>query len=97
MNFKSLLLILGMLIGTPAYAEAKQIKIGVNGMVCAFCAQGITKKFGSEAAIQTIDVDLSDKLVTLTLKDKQDIEDTKINQILKDAGYTVTKIDRVPQ
>jgi copper chaperone CopZ len=72
----------------------KIIKVGVNGMVCDFCADGIKKNFGKEKAISKIDVNLSDKLVTLTLNAGQDIDDKKISEVLKGAGYEVVAINR---
>lgn len=73
---------------------AKTIDVHVKGMVCGFCAQGITKKFKEISDIQTIDVSLEKKIVTLVTKEKSDIKDDEINKILKDAGYNVEKIDR---
>jgi mercuric ion binding protein len=77
-----------------ALAEGTEVKVKVNGMVCGFCAQGITKKFKSEASVQAVDVRLGDKLVKLNLKSNQDISDARINQILSDSGYNVEKIER---
>ena len=58
-----------------AFAVEKNITINVKGMVCAFCAQGITKKFNSEPAISKVDVSLEKKIVNLSLKEGQDIPD----------------------
>src|SRR4051812_6387048 len=77
-----------------AWATPHQINVKVKGMVCAFCAQGITKKFSSEPAVGHVDVSLENHRVTLGLKDNQTLEDAKINQLLQDAGYTVEKIER---
>ena len=63
-------------------------------MVCGFCAQGITKKFKAEASVAKVDVSLETKLVTIDLKDNQDLGDNKIETILKDAGYNIEKIER---
>ena len=75
-------------------AQAGDIKISVKGMVCGFCAQGITKKFKAEPAVAKVDVSLETKLVTLSLKDGLDEPDDKIESILKEAGYNVEKITR---
>ena len=76
------------------FAAEKNVTVSVKGMVCAFCAQGITKKFNSEPALSKVDVSLEKKVVKLSLKDGQDIPDTKIEGILKDSGFTVEKISR---
>lgn len=88
------LLIVGSLISQISFASGNEIRIGVNGMVCGFCAQGITKKFKAEPAIDKVDVKLSDKAVILTTKDSQDISDERIKEILTNSGYNVEKIER---
>jgi len=86
--------ILLFLASPMALASAHEIDVGVNGMVCAFCAQGITKKFSKEPAVEKVKVSLEDKLVALRLKDGKDISNERITTILKDAGYSVSKIER---
>lgn len=75
-------------------AQAKTVEVHVNGMVCAFCGQGITKKFNARPEVEKVDVSLKDKVVKLNLKDKADIGDDEIRSILKDSGYQVEKIER---
>ncbi len=85
---------LGVASANAAFAVGSEINVKVNGMVCGFCAQGITKKFSSEASVQSVDVKLSDKRVKLILKDDQNISDGRIKELLSDAGYNVEKIER---
>lgn len=73
---------------------AGEVYVTVNGMVCGFCAQGIEKKFKAEKSLDKIHVDLANKFVHLVLKDKLDIPDSKINQIITESGFTVEKIER---
>lgn len=63
------------------------IKVGVKGMVCAFCAQGIEKKFMSQKEVSKVVVSLENKFVKLIFKDGQTLSKEKIAEILKDAGY----------
>jgi len=76
---------------------AETIKVKVNGMVCPFCAQGITKKLKAEESIesQSIDVKLEDHLVTL--KTKSDLSDEKLSKLIKDSGYEVQSIERIKE
>ena len=39
-----------LLIFSSAAFAASEVNVAVNGMVCGFCAQGISKKFLKEAA-----------------------------------------------
>lgn len=83
--------ILAMLVSFGAMAGEK-IDVTVKGMVCAFCSQGITKKF-KEENVKSVNVDLEKHLVSIELNDNQKLEHSKIEQILKDSGYGVEKIE----
>jgi copper chaperone CopZ len=66
---------------------ATEIKVGVKGMVCAFCAQGIEKKFNAQNEIANVKVSLENKWVILKFKEGKKLSNEKIAEILKDAGY----------
>lgn len=73
---------------TPSVAvEAQEIKVGVNGMVCAFCAQGIEKNFKALPEISSVEVSLENKFVKLKFKEGKSLSKTTISEVLKDAGY----------
>jgi mercuric ion binding protein len=91
---RNVVLAVAMFLPSLSFAVGKEIKVSVKGMVCGFCAQGIEKKFKTEEAIKKIDVSLENKLVTLELKEGKDIENGKIEKILKSAGYNVENIER---
>lgn len=74
-------------VSAPAIAASNEIKVGVKGMVCAFCAQGIEKKFKAQKEVSKVEVSLENKFVKLTFKDGQTLSKEKISEILKDAGY----------
>ncbi len=73
---------------------AGQIHVGVNGMVCAFCANGIEKTFKKEASVEKVDVDLEKKIVSITTKKDKDISDDHLKELITKAGYTITTIHR---
>ncbi len=79
---------------TSAPALAASAKVSVNGMVCAFCAQGIKKKFSAKPAVEKVDVNLESKVVSLEFKKDQKLSDEEITKEIKDAGYAVVKIER---
>lgn len=84
---------LAFLFSISAFAEGAKVK--VDGMVCAFCAQGIKKKFSENAAVEHCEVDLDKKEVSLTFKKGQKMSDDQIKNTIKDAGYTIHRLDRV--
>ena len=90
----SKLIIAAVIFFGPLTAAAKDISISVNGMVCGFCAQGIEKKFKALPQVKSVEVSLEKKLVKVVTKDNQDIDDAKINEILREAGYNIDKISR---
>lgn len=78
----------------PNLALAETIKATVNGLVCSFCATGIEKTFKKEPAVESVKVDLDNKLVTINTKADQKLDDATITKLVQDAGYTVTNISR---
>ena len=77
-----------------AALQAKTITINVDGLVCAFCAQGIEKKMKAQSATDKVFVSLEKKVVAVSLKDGQDITDDKLKSEITDAGYVVKGISR---
>lgn len=75
-----------VLVSSVSFA-GETLTVGVNGMVCAFCAQGIEKQFKSQVEVEAVQVDLTKKYVKLTFKDGKSLSKDKIGTILKDAGY----------
>jgi mercuric ion binding protein len=86
---------LAMLLMSVAIASnATTIEMEVNGLVCAFCAQGIEKKLRAFPATSDVVVSLEERLVAVSTKDGQDITDDDLTRALTDAGYTVKSIHR---
>jgi copper chaperone CopZ len=82
------------LLAIAASSTAATIEMTVNGLVCAFCAQGIEKKLRRFPATAEVVVNLEHRLVAVSLKDGQDIPDADLRKALTDAGYTVKSIAR---
>jgi copper chaperone CopZ len=93
MKFAPRILIFLLLLGS-ASARAATIEMNVNGLVCAFCAQGIEKQLRRFPATADVVVSLEQKLVAVSLKDGQDIPDAELRRALTNAGYTVKAIER---
>jgi copper chaperone CopZ len=92
---KRLQLVLAVtLLAVASGTMAATIEITVNGLVCAFCAQGIEKKLKKFPATAQVIVSLEHRLVAVSLKDGQDIPDADLRKALTDAGYTVKAISR---
>lgn len=88
-------------VGTTVIAMSAQaataIKANVNGMVCAFCAQGIEKRLMKLGATKEVFVDLKKRVVAVEAKDGETLDIKLVTSEIVDAGYDVTKIEVVPQ
>lgn len=70
-----------------AQRQPQEVKVGVRGMVCAFCAQGIEKNFLKQPQVESIEVSLENKYIKLKFKEGQFMAKEKITEVLKEAGY----------
>lgn len=86
---KAMILACSLLISSMAFA-AETETVGVKGMVCSFCAQGITKKFKEQPEVNNVEVSLEKKYVKLTYNEGKKLSHEKIETLLKDAGYEVS-------
>jgi len=94
---KLVMLVMAISVLAATGAEAKTIRMEVNGLVCAFCAQGIEKKLRSMAPTKEVFVSLEKKIVAVSLKDGQDIPDATLKESLKDSGYDVVSVARTDE
>lgn len=91
---KNLGLILLAFFFSLSWAASKEVFVTVKGMVCSFCAQGITKKFSAQPSVKQVEVSLALGQVKITLKDNESLADDAIAKLLKDSGYSVDTIKR---
>jgi len=76
---------------------SESVKVTVNGMVCAFCAQGIEKRLSKLPATKAVFVDLKKKIVAVEAKEGQTLDGKTITAEITDAGYDVVKLETVQQ
>jgi copper chaperone CopZ len=76
---------------------ADTTKITVNGMVCAFCAQGIEKRLSQMPATKSVFVDLKSKIVAVESKDGMSLDKKAISHEITEAGYDVVKTEESKQ
>lgn len=81
------------LFSNSALAATQTLKATVNGMVCAFCAQGIEKKIRALSQTQDVYVNLKQRIVAVELKAGQALSNDTLKDLIKDAGYDVTAIE----
>lgn len=94
-HIKHALLALIMASATGTTWAATSLKATVNGMVCAFCAQGIEKRLSQLPATQAVYVDLKRKVVAVQAKAGQTLNEQTVRNEITDAGYDVTQLEVV--
>ena len=88
------LLLAALSFTSLANEEPRTIEMKVDGLVCAFCAQGISKKFRKMEATDDVFVSLENGLVAVALKPGKDLSDQDLRATLTDAGYSLKTIER---
>ena len=91
---KKYLLAVMLMLALTAAVSAETIRTKVNGMVCGFCATAIEKTFRKQPEVQAVNVDLNNKLVTVTTKEGQTLDDARLKKLITNSGYSVVSIDR---
>jgi copper chaperone CopZ len=82
-------IVVAALLALSTLASARTIEIEVNGLVCAFCAQGIEKTLRGFPATEDVFVSLEHRLVAIALKDGQTIDEATLKKAITDAGYAM--------
>jgi len=89
---KKLVIFLALIafLSAPLTALADKVKVRakVDGLSCPFCAYGIEKKIKKLEGVEEVSVDVKSGTVTVIYKDKKFFDNKRLNQALKDAGFT---------
>jgi cation transport ATPase len=81
---------------SPAAGDPGTIKFSVNGMVCAFCAQGIEKRLTKMPETGPLYINLAKKVVAVEPKPGMRIDVAKVKAEIVEAGYAVSAAQPVP-
>lgn len=71
-----------------------QVVLQVDGLSCPFCAYGLEKKLTKLEAVDQVEINVKEGRVIVTLKEGTSVSDDAVKKAVKDAGFTVRKIDR---
>ena len=94
---KKVILTLALLGFSLNSLAAQSLKATVNGMVCAFCAQGIEKRLSKMDATRAVFVDLKNKVVAVEAKPGKTLDQKAIAAEIADAGYDVVSFESSTQ
>ena len=88
------------LAGTAAQAQSPapaSLTLQVNGMVCAFCAQGIEKRLKAMPETGELFIDLRNKVVAVQPRPGQTLDAQRVASEVREAGYDVVASETVAQ
>lgn len=85
--------LLSLIAAQTSFADT--VKIKVDGMVCGFCAASIEKKMRADKATADVFVSLANKIVAVSEKPGQKLDEAKLKAGIADSGYEVKAIERV--
>lgn len=84
-----------VLVATTVLAAPPTYQLYVDGLSCPFCAYGIEKKLGALEGVQSIETHIKDGTVIVTMKDGVTLDETSAKQAVKEAGFSLRKLEQV--
>lgn len=89
-----------LVLACAAFGAAAQdggtVKLTINGMVCAFCAQGIEKRLVKMPETGPLYINLAQKVVAVEPRPGRTIDVAKVRSEITEAGYDVTAVEVLP-
>lgn len=100
MNFRALtqrmfLTLAIALMATSVLAAQPTYRLHVDGLSCPFCAYGLEKKLGEIDGVQSLETNIKDGTVTVTMKDGEPLSEAAAKQAVKAAGFSLRKLEPV--
>lgn len=68
--------------------------VKVNGMVCDFCAQSVTKVFTKNELVDAVDIDLDEGTIIFETIGCTQLDDDTIKEMVHYSGYDFVSIER---
>lgn len=90
-------LILIAVLGLVPAVSAREIVLSVEGLVCAFCANGIAATARRDAAIADVVVDLDNALARFVVKPNATLTADAAKKIIARAGFTASAVAVIDQ
>ncbi len=82
-----------ILVATGVLAAPVTYQLRVDGLSCPFCTYGIEKKLGALEGVQSIETNIKDGAVIITMKDGFTIDEAMAKRTVKKAGFSLHKLE----
>ncbi len=86
-------LLISAILVSPALSATGSRHIVLKGLVCSYCAQGLTKKLSTSPEVESIEVRLKSHDAVVKFKPGKALSDAVLTAAAKDSGLDVEKID----
>ncbi|MDO8370104.1 MAG: heavy metal-associated domain-containing protein [Candidatus Nitrotoga sp.] len=84
-----------ILVATGVLAAPVTYQLRVDGLSCPFCTYGIEKKLGALEGVQSIETNIKDGAVIITMKNGFTIDEAMAKKTVKEAGFSLRKFEPV--
>jgi len=84
-----------ILVATGVLATPVSYQLRVDGLSCPFCAYGIEKKLGALEGVQSVETNIKDGVVIVTMKNGVTLDETTAKKAVKEAGFSLRKLEPV--
>lgn len=75
-----------------AFAEIKEVEIGIDGLSCPFCVFGLKEQMKKIEAIDKLNINLKNSLASITLKESSLLNIKDFKNAVKKAGFSIREI-----
>ncbi len=88
MNKLFAILLLALTMTTFAHSETTVVEIDIQGMTCAFCADGLHSSLNKLEGVRQAEVSLKKSRARIELEPGQTLDLAAIKKAIVDAGFT---------
>jgi len=90
---KYLILITSLFLSSPNFAASNEVvEIGVTGLTCAFCVDGLNRNLKKLPGIDSANVSLKNNKARIKMKPGSPLDLPAIRSAITNAGFTPGKI-----
>jgi len=76
---------------------AEDVKVGVDGMTCPFCAGAVEKQVSKIPNVKNVDVSLAQAKIVVTFKDGSKADLAAVKKAIKEAGFTPRDLKKIAE
>ena len=91
----SFLMIFSSLSFANTESKSNTYQLNIDGMVCNYCVESIRLRMKKNKEVKDVKIDMDKKLVTVITEPGQDITVAKIEESIRDTGYTPQNVKKL--